>query len=173
MRFLGILALVAGATASWTSDARGFSGGAAGNPVCNSCHSGAPAPSVSFMSNNAAVTALSVPKGSTVQLTLRVKPGNPTQRNTGFNVASSNSTATLSVAADPGTKATAAGEVTQSSRRLTNAQGFADFPFKVTGGNGAVCGSSVLLTGQGLATLAPVTGGRAATATLTVTVTCP
>ena len=159
---------------SWAPEARSFNVGAASTPNCNSCHRGTPPPSVSFMSNQAAVTSLAVPRGSTMPVTLRVKSGNPTQRNTGLNIASPNSAVTLGVVADPGTRIVPPGEVTHTTRRVTNAQGITDFPFKITAASGAACGSVSLLRGQGLATSAdPVSGGIANTVTLSVTVTCP
>ena len=171
-RLLSILALVAGMTVSWPPDARSFNSGAHSNPNCSGCHSGPTAPTVIFMLKNAAVTTLAVPRGSTVPLTLRLK-STQAQKNTGFNVASSNSAVTLGVVADPGTQIIPPGEVTHTSRRVTNAQGIADFPFKITAGSGAACGSAATLKGQALATsAAPVTGGKANTATLAVTVTC-
>lgn len=143
--------------------------------LCSPAHEGnrAPAPSVIFISNNAAVTALAVPRGSTMPLTLRLKSGSAAQRNTGFNVASSNSAVTLGVGTDSGTKIVAPGEVTHKSRRVTNAQSIADFTFKITAGSAAACGSVSTLKGEGLSTSGAMSGGRANTATLAVTVTCP
>src|SRR6266704_1396471 len=103
-RLLGLVTLVVGMAASWPTEVRGYSSGAPDNPNCNTCHVGGTAPSVSFLSNNAAVTSLAVPRGSTVPRTLRVKSNSSVQKSAGFNVTSSNSAVTLGLGAGTGEK---------------------------------------------------------------------
>jgi hypothetical protein len=174
-RLLGIVTLVAGMAALWPPEAPGYNSGAPDNPNCNTCHIGGTVPSVNFLSNNAAVTALAVPRGSTVQLTLRVKSNSPAQRSAGFNVTSSNSAVTLGPSAGPGEKIIPPGELTQTSRRANNANGIADFTFNITAQAATTCGTVSTLKGQGLSVSGNggVSGARAASATLVVTVTCP
>ena len=174
-RLLGMVTLVAGMAVSWPPEALGYSSGAPDNPNCNTCHVGGTAPSVSFLSNNAAVTGLSVPRGSTVPLTLRVKSNSPAQKSAGFNVTSPNSAVILGLGAGPGMKIIPPGELTQTSRRANNADGIADFTFNITAKVAATCGSVSALKGQGLSATGNggVSGARSALTTLVVTVTCP
>ncbi len=174
-RLLGMLTLVVGMAVSWLPEAGGYSSGSPDNPNCNTCHVGGTAPSVSFLSNNAAVTSLAVPRGSRVPLTLRVKSNNPAQRSAGFNVTSPNSAVTLSLGAGSGMKIIPPGELTHTARRANDANGIADFTFNITATAAASCGSVSALKGQGLSASGNggVSGARSALTTLVITVTCP
>ncbi len=174
-RLLGMVTLVVGMAASWPPEVRGYSSGAPDNPNCNTCHVGGTAPSVSFLSNNAAVTSLAVPRGSTVPLTLRVKSNSSVQESAGFNVTSSNSAVTLGLGAGTGEKIISPGELTQTSRRANNANGIADFTFNITAMAATTCGTVSTLRGQGLSASGNggVSGARSTLTTLVITVTCP
>ena len=173
-RLLGMVTLVAGMAASWTPEARGYSAGAPDNPTCNTCHNGGTAPTVSFMSNNAAVTTLAVPRGSVMTLALRVKSNGPSQKAAGFNVTSTSPAVVLGVPPGPGIKMMRA-EVTHSTRRPNDVNGIADFPFTVAASSSATCGSTTTLKGLGNSVRGVGTtfGNKAAPATLAVTVICP
>jgi hypothetical protein len=103
-RLLGIVTLVVGMAALWPQEAWSYSSGAFDNPTCNTCHNGGTAPTVSFMSNNAAVTTLAVPRGSVVTLALRVKSNSPIQKAAGFNVTSTSPAVVLRVPPRPRNK---------------------------------------------------------------------
>jgi hypothetical protein len=173
-RLLGIVTLVVGMAALWPQEAWSYSSGAFDNPTCNTCHNGGTAPTVSFMSNNAAVTTLAVPRGSVVTLALRVKSNSPIQKAAGFNVTSTSPAVVLRVPPVPGIKMIGA-EVTHSMRRQNDANGIADFPFTIAASSSATCGSATTLKGLGNSVRGAGTtsGNKAAPATLAVTVTCP